>query len=411
MNTSKHWLFYIYSVLIFLPAIYRLYLPQDVGDYAYYVFAFLVPLVAFFVTTITSTIRVKILLVLLSILIVLSWSWLLSSGNELSSAIIFHGFKVYMIPVLMLLLGYHLGLTVTGKTYIRTLLIILAAHFIFSLLFYFDVLSNPMYDEYSGRFKENWVATVGGVKAFTGLTLSKFDLAYQVGFVLVGLLMMRRYFSNCRLEYLLCIVLGVILIVFTYNKTILVVLLLTLSALIFRSTKSRSTALAYITLATVIAVLAYGSFLFLAGEVNLTDVYKFLSPQTFWSRLVGWEELFHFEPANVLSGYGAGYFDQSKTILDNQFLYTYLELGVVGAITYFIVLFYIMYQFSQKDALAKLYIVLLLLVFIVGDILNALSVMYVVGLFFAQANRFLGSRYLTFHSEGQQHISRQSIPR
>lgn len=410
MNIGKHWLFYIYSVLIFLPAIYRLYLPQGLGDYAFYVVAFLVPSVAFLVTTITGTIRVKVLLALLSVLVVLSSSWLLCSGNELSAAMMFHGFKVYMIAILMFLLGYHLGLTVTGQTCIRTLLIILTAHFIFSLLFYFDVVSNPMYDEYSGRFRGNWVTTVGGFKAFTGLTLSKFDLAYQVGFMLVGLLMMRRYFSNSRFEYSLCIILGVILVVFTYNKTILVVLLVTLSAWIFRATKSRSTALGYVALTTVIAVLAYGGFLFLTGEVNLTAVYRFLSPQTFWSRLVGWEELFHFEPANILSGYGAGYFDQNKTTADSQFLYTYLELGLAGAIIYFAVFCYIMYQFSQKDALVKLYICLLLLVFIVGDMLNALVLMYVVGLFVAQANRFLGSRYLTFHSEGQQHISSQSIP-
>lgn len=387
MDFARRPLFYIYSGLIFLPAVYRIYFPAPIGDYAYYVFAFLVPVIAILLALTLGRIKTTTMLALLAILILLIGSGLLASSNELGMLMLFHGFKIYIIPVLMFIVGYNLGQVVSRTAFIRLLLAILVAHFIFSLLYYYDVLANPMYDVFSQRYSENWVVTVGEFKAFIGLTLSKFGLAYQVGFMLVGLILTRKYFRTNSLAHFICVILGVILVVFTYNKTIMVVVILTVAVWTYQLVRGRSRFWAYLWISMIATLTILVAISFLTMEINLTGIYRFLSPTTFWSRVISWEAAFHFDFSNLWRGLGAGYFDLNKIVMDSQYLYTYLELGLLGAIMYFSLLAYIMYQYSPKNKLAKTYIALLFLVFIGGDMLGALSVIYVAGLFFGQLVR------------------------
>lgn len=399
-DTVLRRLFYIYSGLLFLPALYRIYFPTPLGDYAYYIIAFLGPAVVMILHLSLGKISTKKMLAMLAVLILIIESWLFSSGNNLSLVALFHGFKVYLLPILIFFVGYNISLSVNKTAFIKFILFILIAHLIFSLLYYHDVLVNPMYNEYSDRFSENWVVTVGEFKAFIGLTLSKFDLAYQVGFMLVGLILSRKYFkSNSRISFI-CIILGIILVIFTYNKTLMIVLVLTIGVWTYRIVRKRSRYIAYIWVFIISASTVITAVSFLTNVLNLTEIFKFLSPQTFWSRILRWQDYFHFDPSCIWRGYGGGYFDMNKITLDNQYLYTYLELGVIGAIIYFSLFAYIFYQYSPKNKMAKTYIAMLFLVFIGGDIIGALVVTYICGLFFGQLNQL--NKAVSFSGEGHE---------
>lgn len=385
MTIKRGYLFYAYSCLLFLPALYRLTLPQTIGNYLFYVTAFLVPVIVMVFGFLVGRIKIQLLGALLIVLLIIALSWLVSPSAELSLLLFFYGFKIYLLPIVIFLLGYHLSLSCGRSDCLKFLAVIVSMHFVFSLLFYYDLVYNPMYDVMSSRFTPNWVLTVGDFKAFTGLALSKFGLAYQVGFLIIGLLLVRKYDQNNRLAYGLTLLLGLIMIVFTYNKTIMVLLLFVMAYLVYRVSQNKSRALAYATAVVVLPVMLYGLTLFLLGQFSMTEVYRFLSPQTFWSRVLHWQVSLHYDISCIWSGYGAGYLYTNDLLMDSQYVSTYLELGILGSIAYFSLLAYVMYEHSPKTNAARIYIGLYFIIFAAGDMLGALTIAYVIGMMMAQA--------------------------
>ena len=140
-------------------------------------------------------------------------------------------------------------------------------------------------------------------------------------------------------------------------------------------------------LAIISTALCYGLVIFISGASNLSEIVRFLSPQTFWSRVDAWQDVFYIDFQRIYSGFGAGYFDQSKSGMDNQFLFAFLEMGLIAELAYFIAFGYILYYFSGRNDIAKVIILMFFLIFTVDDSLNAVTVPYVIGLFFGNLNR------------------------
>jgi hypothetical protein len=128
-------------------------------------------------------------------------------------------------------------------------------------------------------------------------------------------------------------------------------------------------------------VIVYPIVRFLNGDIVLTDLFAFLSPQTFWSRVSIWQDVAAFDWVHLFQGLGAGSLALQDITIDNQFLYAYAELGVLGALVYFALFATLILRLSSGHPFGRTVLVLLCAVFMVGDILNAHALMFVVGLF------------------------------
>ncbi len=391
MNQFYNKLFIYYSALIFLPAIYRLVLPPSLGDLSYYIIAFLFPLLIFIYYFINHKINISILYSFLSIISVITislmLSWMNPSIGHITWFTTIQGFKYYLVPMLIFFAGYQFGGNVDRQKLLNTIIAIFVIQLLFSLIFYYEIIQNPIYNEFSDLYRENWVVTTGEYKAFTGLTLSKFSLAYQVGFIVIFMLLLKDNYNFDRFKYLTVLVIGFIIVVFTFNKTIMVVILITISYLIFKYTKVKSKAIGFTVMLILLTGIVYSGLLFFTGELNLFEIYKFLSPSTFFSRIDRWQEYFQFDLLSILAGKGAGYFDQNNITLDNQFLYTYLEMGLFGFLIYFASFFYFLYYFSPKNYIFRMTVLILLMIFVGGDMLGLPVIMYVIGIYFGQSNQ------------------------
>lgn len=380
----------IYCLLLCWPALYRLVLPQGLGDLAYYVIAYAVPLIAFpLVLWRSRNVGGQFLLVLGTIL-VLAISVLLSTSTSVNLSGLLHAIKFYLTPVLLIILGANIVQRLDSARFGSLMLTVVIGHLLFSLLFYFDILPNAVYAG-SGEYSENWISVVGGYRAFVGLTLSKFDLAYQTGFILVSAILCGTCFASRRTRYAV-ILLASVLVIFTYNKTValVVVVALLMKGYVFLSERSRLAGQAVLIVASLLV--AYPIVRFLNGDIVLTDVFSFLSPQTFWSRVMLWQEVMAFDWSNVIRGVGAGTYASQAVTLDNQFLYAYLEMGVVGAILYFVLFAVLVLKIVPGHAYGKSILLLLAAVFMVGDILNAHALMLVIGLYLGQLVRLSPER-------------------
>jgi hypothetical protein len=265
------------------------------------------------------------------------------------------------------------------------LLTVLGGHLLFSLLFYYDILPNAVYSGV-GEYSENWISVVGGYRAFVGLTLSKFDLAYQVGFVLIGAILCGSCFSTVG-KRVSVIVLSTVLILFTYNKTVALVAILALFLHGYLLLRNRSRVAGHAVLLALGMLVVYPVIRFLNGDLVLTDLFGFLSPQTFWSRVMLWQDVMAFDWSQLIRGVGAGTFASQSVTLDNQFLYAYLEMGAIGALVYFTLFAALVLKSAPGKAYGKIVLCLLAAVFAVGDILNAHAMMFVVGLYLGQLSR------------------------
>jgi O-antigen ligase len=94
-----------------------------------------------------------------------------------------------------------------------------------------------------------------------------------------------------------------------------------------------------------------------------------------------WQDVAAFDWQHLFRGVGAGSLAQQDITLDNQFLYAYVELGVLGALIYFALFATLIVRLSSGHPFGRSVLVLLAAAFVVGDILNAHALMFVVGLF------------------------------
>jgi O-antigen ligase len=188
-------------------------------------------------------------------------------------------------------------------------------------------------------------------------------------------------FISRRRLYWLTTLSAIVVVIFTYNKTMYFIIALTLLIKTYRRLRERARLVALSTVTIGLCGVAYCVMLFLRGELPLTEIALFLSPQTFWSRVGIWESLASFTSANLYSGLGAGYMTKMDLTVDNQYLYTYLEMGLCGAVVYFALIAASFRDITRKAVDSGPMLILLALIFLIGDMLNALALMYVVGLF------------------------------
>lgn len=273
--------------------------------------------------------------------------------------------------------GFFISQSLPKKDLFNFLIIIIVGHLIVSLLFAFDILQNPIYDKAYFNYSENMVITIGNFRAFTGLTLSKFELAYQVGFITIGALLFSNY-SNSRL--LFCSPFVFTLLLFTYNKTTWFVVTNALLVKLWNVGKGSFRPVLKGLAGILFITIAYFSFMFLQGNLNLRTFYTFLSPRSFWSRIYLWQDLFHFDIENIFQGFGAGYFEFGEKIIDNQFLYTYLELGLIPSLVYFIILVYTCYLFSKNKKASVYFMSLWGMTLLLGDMLGNVHIPFIAGL-------------------------------
>jgi hypothetical protein len=376
MNT----LFAAYTCGLLLPAVYRLVLPGSTGDILFYVIAFGVPALTYLVLWTAGQQQSATALSLLAVMVLATAAWLCGDGGPLNLSGLLMALKYYVCPILTFLIGFHLAKMANQRVVVTTLLVIACLHLIASVLFVSEVLQYPMYDDSSDRYTENWVVTSGTLIAFTGLTLSKFDLAYQIGFILTGLILFWQALSEARARSFGLCLLGLVLLSFTYNKTMLGIFLLALLFMGIRWLFRHSKLLGVTALVGLLAAISSFAWRFVSGKVVLTDIVVFLSPQTLLSRFSIWEEFYRFDAMKLFHGYGAAFFDVNEIVIDNQFLYSYLELGAMPALVYFILLAIILHKHSNQSVVARFLIGLLFCVFLFGDMLSSTMVMYVMGI-------------------------------
>ncbi len=371
---------FIFTLLLCWPSAYRLLLPHSLGTLTYYAIAYMIPLVAGIIILLAGRNNMKRILLLLAIVMLLVFSVIFAKGTGLGWSTLLYGVKFYLTPLMLLAIGAYFGKRLTSDQILRLLAVVIIGHLIFSLMFYYDVIGNPVYAG-GEEFSENWTSTLGVFKAFIGLTLSKFDLAYQVGFIAVGLLLTGPVFISRRWLYWLTTLSAIATVMFTYNKTMYFIIAVTLLIKVYRHLRERARLVALGSVTVGLCAVSYFVTLFLRGELPLTEIALFLSPQTFWSRVGIWESVTSFTSANLYSGFGAGYMTQLDLTVDNQYLYTYLEMGLLGAAVYFGLITASFRHITAKAVDSVAMLVLLALIFLIGDMLNALALMYVVGLF------------------------------
>ncbi|MCM2271735.1 MAG: hypothetical protein NDJ18_04160 [candidate division Zixibacteria bacterium] len=379
MRIDRYIVATIYILLLCWPAVYRLTVPGALGDFAYYIVAYAIPVIVFVMYQLQVGRVAESLMIVFGVITVLVASIALADHRMHSFSTIFYAFKFYLTPIMLVYSGVHLASWFSHRQFQGLLVVIVAGHLFVSLLHYSELLPSIVYQA-NGQISENWSSVVGGYRAFVGLTLSKFDLAYQVGFLLVGAIFCSECFSS-RSVRMLFMAMAAVLVVFTYNKTLALVVFVAIVILGYGWLRQYSKIIARTALG-IIGLLIIGIVVkFLAGDIMLTDVYAFLSPQTFWSRVYIWQEAAIFDWAHLFRGMGAGSLAQRDVTLDNQFLYGYLELGVVGAAAYFTMFAAMILRISGNHRFGRRVLVLLCLTFVIGDILNAHALLLAIGLY------------------------------
>jgi RsiW-degrading membrane proteinase PrsW (M82 family) len=162
----------------------------------------------------------------------------------------------------------------------------------------------------------------------------------------------------------------------------LAVVILTLVLLPIRRLLAYSRLLGLVVLSGTCVIIGLLALQFTARELVLTDIAIFLSPQTLLSRFAIWGEYARFNTINMLQGYGAGFFDAKSVIIDNQFLYSYLELGAIPTVAYFVLAASLIYRNSNRSIEVLVIMFLLGCVFLFGDMLSSIMVMYTIGVLF-----------------------------
>lgn len=391
----------IYTLLLCWPSVYRLTLPESIGTYLYYVIAYLVPLAAGMLVLFRIRNATSRLLNLLAVLAVLTLSIVTSTSNQNDLGTLFFAIKFYVTPLMLLSLGFYFGATMNAHSLLRILVVVAVGQLLFSLVFYYDVFSNPVYVG-TAEFSENWTTTVGVFRAFIGLTLSKFDLAYQVGFLAASLILCSGRFGSHRIQYWFALLISLVTLVFTYNKTMYLIVGLAVLVRMHRGIREHAKWIAPVAVTLGLGGVSYLIVQFLKGELPLEEIVAFLSPQTFWSRVGIWQAHAVFSLDNVFFGMGAGQFTRTDQTMDNQYLFTYLEMGVIGALMYFGLMVSWLRSLSTEAKNRGVFLLFLALIFAIGDMLNALTVMYIIGMFLGieaggvhETSRVFSSSYIT----------------
>ena len=370
----------VYLVLFFMPALYRLALPPRESSIVYFFFVFFVPLLVFLIAWLKEGLPIKFIHFLVSAIFILILSSLVSTDNIPDTLSFFHAVKIYILPFFLIFAGYFASSSISEVSLFRLSMFILSIHLIASILFYYNIIENPLYGRGYSNYSSNMILTFGYYKAFTGLTLSKFALAYQVGFMLTGFLLFCEVSYFRKWEVFLFILSAIVLLLFTYNKTMW--LIVTFALLIqLRHVGQGVLRLIVKVLSFILFIgVIYYSILFIQNKLYLRDWYVFLSPKSFWSRVDLWQSLFQFDIGNFFQGVGAGYFESRKQILDSQFLYTYLELGLIPGMVYFAILFSCCQLFTKNKKASSLFILLWVVTLFLGDMLGNVYIPLIAGI-------------------------------